>query len=1426
MGARSVVRGVFASLLAIPVIGVSTVAPVGVPQAAAAVPDCLNVDGCDGSLNLGASLDGGGPFSVGYEVTDNSSPIASGTLTDGSPVASDLTTLYPGNSYVVAFGDVQPGLYVVDVDCDGMSPTYPNPGEVAFTYLAEEPTIVTCSVVLGHTATLQIQKYTDQLTNAIFGFQLESDSSSEYVELDVSPNPFAFGSSGFAEVELAPGQWSITEVADPWWRPTSIECMDGIGAPLSPDSLELAAGERYSCTFVNELGVALHVDKDYLTDPAPASTTFGGSWSDEPFEILTDGPNEPIWIPAGYNTIEELSDGYVTSAVCSVGDGDVTDYYGGASVDFFADYGTNVYCSFGNQALPVVHIDKHVDTVTDDSTFTFASSEGTTEVVAHQPGAAGPTATTGTLHVDTGLQTIFETGAAGWVLDEVSCVDGDENEVGVFLTQWNAFEVDLEFGDELWCDVYNVRGITLDKEAVGLTPVADQPGVYEAEWTVTVTNPFPTPVEFNESVLADRTDFPGDVTLVDLTATDPADNPVPNFDGSGLLGSDIGMAPSSSLTWHVVATVSIAPNEDPGVLFCRDLIDSEGGGLANFADLAYLDGSEEVSLFAYSCIDLPEAEPTIDKVTLGGPEEIEPGLWMQSYVITVDNPTDGFAMVDVYDTVDLGLPFVLDSFSVYDADDVLLGSYDTWSFPELIASELLLGAQETETRRVDVYFEAAVPTPDDIFGSGVDMEGWFCGTGPGDGAGAGLYNRADLMLADPVIIFAELAPLMSASACHDGPSPNLAVDKNIVGYQYVGNDSVVVQYDIVVGNLASDDNPVPLDAPFIVIDSPNTSTGVTIAEWELLGVDGGTVDEDFEMFADPGGFMEIAGAVPSDGSIVFHVSYTYLVDIEVGWDGACFDGVLDTEFFFGAFGGAANLVLWLDPFVAGGDVVPLVSLDSAGGRQRLEKAVTVPGGFYGLGLAYDCLPLSGVWVHKSVTNDNGGDLEPGDFTFSLEPTGTSSCDPEPCPSDPVARTVEEDVPTLVVSGDYVLSEDPAAGYTPGAFSCEAIFLGGGGPDGPPTVTSYGGAALAGTDRPTRTERPESGGVIPLQAEPSYGYDCAITNDDAPANLSITKSDGGATAIAGGAPITFTFTVTNENGFASVDATVSDELPAGWTWDVDSVVGCPDVTFAGQTMTCDVPAASLAVTGDSVEFSVDASLAADAASGDYVNMAVVDSEDDPAPADPTCLTLGALPAEALNNVACETTPAEREAAMTATKVSNASGPVSIGGTVVFTLTVTNHGPSTVLAGTAMLDDLPAGLNFISAIGSGWSCNNVDPVVCEYGADLAVGETAPPVLVTTTVASGASGTLTNTGTFTGIVDVEPMALMAAGADVALTAQPVVVTATAVASAVAVVEVRGGGTIPVTGADSMGWARLSAVLIGAGGVAMVFSRRRRHA
>ena len=194
-----------------------------------------------------------------------------------------------------------------------------------------------------------------------------------------------------------------------------------------------------------------------------------------------------------------------------------------------------------------------------------------------------------------------------------------------------------------------------------------------------------------------------------------------------------------------------------------------------------------------------------------------------------------------------------------------------------------------------------------------------------------------------------------------------------------------------------------------------------------------------------------------------------------------------------------------------------------------------------------------------------------------------------------------------------------------------------------------------------------------------------------------------------------------------------------------------------------------------------------------------------------------------NFACEITPVVREASMSATKTSNAVGPVAIGGSVVFTLTVTNEGPSTVLAGTTLVDDLPAGLNLISINAPGWTCNAVDPVVCEYGSVLAVGETAPPIQITTTVATGASGTITNTGVFTGIVDVEELD----PAELARVEQvPVVVTATAVASAVAVIQVRSGGTIPETGADSLGWLPVASLLVGVGLFGLLIARRRRPA
>ena len=1428
MGARSVMRGMFATLLAVPVMAVAAAAPVGVPSASAAPVECLNVDGCDGSLNLVSSVVGGGVYAVNYTVSDGVTDVASGSLNDIVASVDDRVTLTGGTTYTVTFDGPSPYVYIVNTDCDTLSPTPVSTGVVSFTYAVEQPTTVTCFVELGMKATLTVEKFTDFAVDETFAFVAHGESEEVPIDVDVSSNVFLFGGGGSTSVWLTPGEWSVDELADPWWRLADVQCRDDRNQPFDVNGFLAEPGGTYRCQFNNELGAAVLIDKDYVSG-AKGSTTFMGTWSPDPFEILTDGPNEPIWIPAGQHTVTELGGGYLPSGQCTTNVGESSvDSFGGPSVDFTAPYGSMTVCSFSNWALPVVHISKYVDTVTDNPTFTFTSSEGSTEVVAHQPGEVGPIATEGTLVVRPGAQTIFEGGSLGWELDGVTCVDEGENPVGVDTGPGNAFVVNLEVGDEIWCNVYNVRALSLDKAAVSLTPTGER-GVYDAEWTVTITNPFPDVVSFDSSTLVDSLDAEASVDLLDFHATDPNDAPIADADITGVLATDVEVPGQSSLTWHVYATVRILPNAGPSVLFCPGVFGGEPSGLVNVAALEYSDSEAgDGALTAYSCIDLPAADPTVDKVADGGPQPVD-GSWSQAYTITVSNPTDGFASADLYETIDFGLPFEVVGFTVQGPGGGPADEYDVWSTPQLIAGGVLLGAHETVTFEVVVTFDAVVPDAVDFFDGEVNLEGWFCDTGLGGGAPSGLLNRVDIVV-DGFVGLAELGPWASASACHDGPSPNLVIDKNIVDYHYVNNDAVVVDYDIVVDNSANDDNSLPLDAPFFFMESATPAGGIEIADWELLGVDGGVENEDFELSADPYGQMMVLGIVPADATMVFHVRYTYLVDIEIGWNGQCFDGTLDTEFFAGQLGGAYNLVLWIDPFTTGSGILPIFSGPLAGSasRQRLERAIALPPQASGLGVAYDCLPLSGVWIHKDVVNDNGGDMDPGDFSFAVTPTGPSACDPAPCPSEPVARVVDEDTPTLVVSGDYVLSEDVVDGYDQGYFSCEGIYLGDRVPDIVPLSLDEYGGGLAAAGRPVRTEVPADPGNLPLTMEASYGYDCSITNEDAPADLSLTKSDGGATAIAGGAPVTFTFTVTNEWGFASSDATVTDELPAGWSWDADSVVGCPTTaTFIGQAMQCTIPAASLALTGDSVQFSVQASLAADAASGDYLNMAVVDSEDDPVSATPACLTLVGLGAREANNVACEVTPAERAATMSATKVSNAAGPVAIGGTVVFTLTVTNHGPSTVLAGTTMLDDLPAGLTFISAIGSGWSCSAVDPVVCEYGSDIGVGETAPPVLVTTKIAVGASGTITNTGTFTGIVDVEPVDLtdVPRPTEVSLAAQPVVVTATAVASAVAVVQVRSGGTIPVTGADSLAWARLSVALVGVGGAAWLVSRRRRR-
>ena len=108
----------------------------------------------------------------------------------------------------------------------------------------------------------------------------------------------------------------------------------------------------------------------------------------------------------------------------------------------------------------------------------------------------------------------------------------------------------------------------------------------------------------------------------------------------------------------------------------------------------------------------------------------------------------------------------------------------------------------------------------------------------------------------------------------------------------------------------------------------------------------------------------------------------------------------------------------------------------------------------------------------------------------------------------------------------------------------------------------------------------------------------------------------------------------------------------------------------------------------------------------------------------------------NNTATEPTTVGLAADLRITKTDNVD-PVNAGDQVVYSIQVTNAGPSNAVA-VNVTDTLPAGMTLVSTSG----CSN-DPTGvpdCSLG-DLAVGASAA-YTVTVQVNAGASGTLTNT------------------------------------------------------------------------------------
>lgn len=1374
MGRRAFFGAVLALFIAVPVIGTT--------------PTVASADGATVALAMHSSAGVGDFYSTFFELSQGASLIESRQLSESDPDLTINSVLVPGGTYELAV-EIPPRFFVVSLDCD-VATTPLGDGTVQFT-VPTDATTVACDVEFAALVNVHIDKFTVG-ADGIFIFHLDGTDGAHTTAIATH------SLWGYDDIEVQPGTYAFSEEAAAGWGQTDLACTENTSTVLNPAAMVLEAGNDYVCTVENTRLVPLELGLMWIGDSQPTAQVTG-SWAPDAPIGLTTGTTYGGYLPDGTWTLTPTPiDGYDPYIACTVfHDGGLyTNVDGGPSITVTIEVSDQLVCDVTQMQQPTLIINKAVDQDTTDRTFTFTNSAGVSaDAVASTPSDGN--GTQAALPLQVGEQVITESGPDGWNLSSVTCVDQSESSMPTTILPNGRFVIDYAYSAQIIeCDVVNSGAVTVDKTGVSFLPTAT-PGRYEAKWDVTITNGTDTVAD--HLLLDDPIGLVSGSTLVDATAHDPNGDEVSGWNGIGdtILGADISVAAGQSKTWTLSVIIDIPADLGTEFLSCPEGTSGEGGVQNIVAVVQALPDDGNVTLDEdWACMDIPAADITIEK-TLDGPivDNLD-GTYTQRYIVTATNEGEGYGTFTAVDHAEFGPSFVIESATF--TNDEGTSTSEGWVGDAVLYDNQALGGGESISTTIDVVFSidqgTMFPTlPDD----------WACSTHPETGEfvpGAGLYNDA--------VLTSGGSPEVTSQACADGPVTDVLVDKTMTGYEYVDNDSIVIDFDITASNDPAQGQS-GIGGVYAFQEIAASVFGVQITDIELIGVDGGTEGDDYLVTAGGSGFGA-QGFLAPGATHVFHVRATYVIDVYEGFNGTCFDGTIEPDT---APGGAANYVMWAQAIGGAG-----ILIDPAKAAATKQLVLPDSGDVYleGIHFAYDCVDLSAIWIEKEVVNDDGGTAAPDDFSFEVS---TSDGD--------VERTVTAGDPYLLATDDYTVAEVADPNYTAGTFSCEGFDLSEPLDRGKPTAHPTTYRRLGGVPQPNNPAALPGSTEIVMQ--PSYGYSCDITNDDRPADLGITKSDGGATAVAGGAPITYTFVVTNHVGFLDSVATVTDTLPAGWTWVPDSVTGCAAPTLTATTFTCAVPAAALAESGDSVTIAAKAKLAADAPSGEYVNLSTVGSAGDPAPDIPECPVQVTKPSErtaprTAPNVACDTTPAVRQAALSATKVANATAPVPVGGTVAFTLTVTNHGPSTLLSGTRMVDDLPAGLTVVSVSASGWTCTVADPVVCVLDAGIGVGATPSPIVITTRIATGASGTIVNSATFTGIVDADDIGTGAALGRRGRT-EAVVVTVAAVATAVATVSVAASGrTLPRTGTElllPLEWAGMMTAL----GVAGVVLTRRRQ-
>jgi large repetitive protein len=241
-------------------------------------------------------------------------------------------------------------------------------------------------------------------------------------------------------------------------------------------------------------------------------------------------------------------------------------------------------------------------------------------------------------------------------------------------------------------------------------------------------------------------------------------------------------------------------------------------------------------------------------------------------------------------------------------------------------------------------------------------------------------------------------------------------------------------------------------------------------------------------------------------------------------------------------------------------------------------------------------------------------------------------------------------------------------------------------------------------------------------DPSDNNNAASVTVNPQTDLSLTKTASTKTPNVDD-EIDYTLTAHNAGPNDATGVTIQDSLPAGLDF-LDATPGCNN--NAG-TVSCDIGALA---NGDSVSVTIKTRTTAAIAGTAIGNLASVTGDEfDP---------------DTTNNQASTTVDVQPLVDLDLNKVASNLTPTA-GGTVTYTLSLVNHGPSAA-TGVTVTDPLPSGLSFISSTASQGTCGaSGQTVTCHLGT-LGAGATAVVTVDTRVSSSGVGTTVQNTATAT--------------------------------------------------------------------------------